>query len=328
MELGATYLGLKLKHPLMPGASPMAGNLDTVRTLEDAGASAIVMNSLFEEQIVREQVATAEAYDELSHAFAEAMTFMADSAEFEVGPEEYLEQVQRIKQAVDVPVIASLNGTTEGGWLKYGRMIEQAGADALELNVYDIETDIDVTGESVEQRTADVVKALRSEIEIPFAVKLSPFYASLPNVARRLENAGADGLVIFNRFYQPDIDVEELEMFTVNLSGRDELPLRLRWLGILWGNVGVSLAATGGAHSAIDVIKSVMCGADAVQMVSALLRLGPQHLKSVLAEMKLWLEEHEYQSLEQLKGSMSLLRCPDPKAYERANYIRVLQSWS
>ena len=328
MKLTTNYLGLELAHPLMPGASPMVHDLGNVRALEDAGAAAIVMHSLFEEQIVREQVAVSGAYDELTHAFAEAMTFMADNSEFELGPDEYLDQVQRIKAAVNVPVIASLNGTTEGGWLEYGKLIEEAGADALELNVYDIETDVDVTAETVENRTVAVVEALRKAIKIPIAVKLSPFYTSLPNVAAKLQRVGVNGLVIFNRFYQPDIDVEELELFTVNLSGRDELPLRLRWLGILYDTIPVSLAVTGGVHSAIDAIKSVMCGADAVQMVSVLLRYGPKYIKTVLDDMTRWLEEHEYEGLEQLRGSMSLRRCPDPKAYERANYIRVLQSWS
>ncbi|MEE9212288.1 MAG: dihydroorotate dehydrogenase-like protein [Phycisphaeraceae bacterium] len=328
MNLSTTYLGFELPHPLISGASPLTGDLDTVKRLEDAGAAAICMHSLFEEQIVAEQMATHESTDTATESFAEALTYLPSPAQFTLGPEEYLEQVGRIKAAVSVPVIASLNGTTIGGWLDHAKLIEQAGADALELNVYELATDPAETGADLEQRTIDMVRAVRVAVSIPLAVKLSPFYSSLANFAQRLDEAGADGLVLFNRFYQPDIDVEQLELIRVNLSSSSELLLRLRWLGILSGRVDASLAVTGGVHTAIDVIKAVMTGAHAVQMVSELLANGPDRLRQVRLEVAQWLAEHEYDSLEQMRGSMSLRRCPDPKAYERANYIRILQSWN
>jgi dihydroorotate dehydrogenase (fumarate) len=327
MDLTTDYLGLRLAHPFMPGASPLVDNLATVRRLEDAGASAIVMHSLFEEQIVREQLVTTAAHDQLSHSFAEAMTFLADTDEFELGPDEYLEQIHRIRHAVAVPVIASLNGTTTGGWLRYARLIEEAGAHALELNLYDVHTDEARSGSEIEDQMIEIVRAVRREIHIPIAVKLSPFFTSLPHVASRLEETGVNGLVLFNRYFQPDIDVEELEMVPVNLSGHDELPLRLRWLGILHGKFGLSLAASGGIHSAIDAIKAVMCGASAVQLVSTLLRHGPDQLRRVIDGVRSWLDEHEYRSLDELRGSMSMQRCPDPSVYRRSNYIRILRSW-
>ena len=327
MDLSTNYLGLALKHPFMPGASPLVDDLDTVRRLEDAGAAAIVMHSLFEEQIVREQVATSAAHDQLSHSFGEAMTFLADTVDFELGPDEYLEQIRRIRQAVNVPVIASLNGTTAGGWLRYARLIEQAGAHAMELNLYDVHTDETRSGAEIEKRSLAMVRTVRQEVSIPIAVKLSPFYTSLPHFAGQLMEAGVNGLVLFNRYFQPDIDTEELEMFTVNLSGRDELPMRLRWLGILYSKLDLSLAASGGVQSGLDAVKTIMCGASAVQMVSALLRHGPDHLTRVIDEVRHWLEEHEYPSLAKLRGSMSMQRCPDPSAYKRANYVRILQSW-
>jgi dihydroorotate dehydrogenase (fumarate) len=228
---------------------------------------------------------------------------------------------------VSVPVIGSLNGTTEGGWLRYARLIEQAGADGLELNLYELAIDPDEDGQAVEQRGLQVVRAVKGSVGIPVAVKLSPFYSSIANFARRLDEAGADALVLFNRFYQPDIDVEQQELFRANLSSPAELLLRLRWIGVLSGRVRASLAATGGVHSAVDVVKAVMAGAHVTQVVSALLRHGPTWLAQVRCEVERWLEEHEFESLEQMRGSMNLLRCPDPGAYQRANYIRILQSW-
>ena len=328
MDLSTTYLGLKLSSPLMPGASPMVDDLGTVKALEDAGASAIVMHSLFEEQLAGEQLASIYHMEIYADSFAEARSYFPQASEFRLGPDQYLEQIRRIKQAVSVPVIASLNGTTAGGWMQYAKQIEQAGADALELNVYYLSTDPSETGVAVEQRTYDAVKSVRQSTKIPLAVKLAPFFSSLPNLACRLEELGAAGLVLFNRFYQPDIDLEQLQAVpTLRLSTSSELLLRLRWLAILSGRFNGSLAASGGVHNADDAIKAVMCGADAVQMVSALLDNGPQHLKTVREEMSKWLEEHEYTSLRQARGSMSLLRCPDPASFERANYIRALQSW-
>ena len=328
MDLSTTYLGLELPHPFIPGASPLADDLDTVRKLEDAGAAAITMRSLFEEQLVQEQVATDWHMASPSDSFAEALSYLPDPETFHLGPSEYLEQLARIKKAVAVPVIASLNGTTLGGWLEYARLIQEAGADALELNVYRLAADPDESGEAIERQTLDMVRAVRESLEIPLSVKLSPFYTALASFARRLHEAGADGLVLFNRFYQADIDPEELEAVrTLKLSDSSELLLRLRWLAILSARLKVSLAASGGVHTAIDAIKATQCGADAVQVVSALLRNGPDHLTQLRDDTEAWLVEHEYESLAQMQGSMNLERCPDAEAYERANYMHILQGY-
>jgi dihydroorotate dehydrogenase (fumarate) len=329
MDLSTTYLGLKLPHPLMPGASPLADDLDMVRRLEDAGAAAIVMRSLFEEQIVGDEMATYHAHEAPSESYAEALSYLPEPALFSLGTHEYLEQLQRIKAAVSIPVIASLNGTTPDNWIEYARLIAQGGADALELNIYDLPTDPRESGEDVERRVLDVVTTLREAVPLPLAVKLSPFYSSLSNFAHRLELAGADGLVIFNRFYQPDFDVTNLEVVPrVRLSSPAELLLRLRWLSILSGQLSISLAVTGGVHSAVDAVKAVMAGAHAVQMVSVLLRRGPRVLARIRAELARWLEEHEYDSLRQMQGSMSAARGGSRSALERVHYIRVLQSWA
>jgi dihydroorotate dehydrogenase (fumarate) len=328
MDLSTTYLGLKLPHPLMPGASPMVDDLDTVRRLEDAGASAIVMHSLFEEQISREQVATFVHTESHGQSFAEALTYFPSPEAFALGPEEYLEHVRKVKQAVSVPVVGSLNGFTHGGWLDYAKLIEQAGADALELNVYFLGSDADETGTSIEERTVDMVRAVREAVRIPVAVKLSPYYTSLAHFTVRLDEAGADGLVLFNRFYQPDIDVEELQVRRqIHLSTSAELPLRLTWLALLSPKVKASLAVSGGVHTVLDVVQSIMTGAHAVQLVSSLLKRGPSHLATLKGELAQWLEEHEYHSLRQMQGSMNLEACPDPGVYERANYMLMLQSW-
>ena len=327
MDLSTTYLGLELPHPLMPGASPLVDDLDMVRRLEDSGAAAIVMHSLFEEQIISEQ---REALLFESHAGpqAEAATYLPDPRVFALGPDEYLEQIQRIRQAVAVPVIASLNGVTPTSWIEYARLIEQAEATALELNVYYLATDPLEDAEDVEKRTLETVEAVKAAVSIPVAVKLSPFFSSFANFARRLDDKNVDGLVIFNRFYQPDIDLEALDVVpTVRLSDSGELLLRLRWLAILSGRLRASLAVTGGVHTCHDAIKAVMTGAHAVQMVSALLKRGPEHLRSVLKDMEHWMEEHGYDSLRQMQGSMSLVRSGNSAALERSNYMRVLQSW-
>ena len=329
MDLSTKYLGLDLPHPFMPGASPMVEDLDTVRRLEDGGAAAIVMNSLFEEQIVYEQLATAASLDGPADSFAEALSYFPEPDSLALGPEEYLEQLRRIREAVGIPVIGSLNGTTKGRWLDYAEQIEQAGAHALELNVYQLATDPEESGADLERRTVEVVAEVRQRIQIPIAVKLSPFYSALANFAKQLVAAGADGLVIFNRFYQADIDVEELEVErTLHLSDSSELLLRLRWLAVLSATVETSLAVTGGVHSSLDAIKAVMTGADAVQLVSALFRRGPEYLTGIRRRVEEWLVEHEYESLDQMRGSMSLARCPDPAAYERANYMHILQGWT
>lgn len=328
MDLTTKYLGLKLAHPLMPGASPLATDLDTVRRLEDAGAAAIVMHSLFEEQIAMEQAAELGNVDAHDESFAEATSYFPRPEGYRLGPDDYLALLARVKAAVKVPVIASLNGVTQGGWLSYARQMQQAGADALELNVYYLPTDPAVTSAQVEDTAVEMVKEIKKSVTIPVAVKLGPFYSSLPHFAQRLGAAGADGLVLFNRFYQPDIDVEELETRrTLQLSDSDELNLRLRWLAILSGRVRPALAVSGGVHTTTDVVKAVMAGADAVQVVSALLRQGPAHLKTLRESLAKWLEEHEYESLAQMRGSMNLAKSPDPQAYERANYIHVLAGW-
>jgi dihydroorotate dehydrogenase (fumarate) len=328
MDLSTTYLGLELPHPLMPGAGPLADDLDTVRRLEDAGAAAIVVRSLFEEQIALEEATTFAVTEAHGNSHGEAGSYFPAPDAFALGPDEYLEQIRRIKGMVRVPVIGSLNGVTPGGWLHYARLIEQAGADALELNVYALATDPREDAATVEDRTIEMVREVRSSIRIPLAVKLSPFYTAFANFAHRLDAAGPAGLVLFNRFWQPGIDVEELEVRReLHLSDSSELPLRLRWLAILFGNVRASLAVTGGVHTVLDVIQAVMAGAHAVQMVSALLRHGPEHLAVLRRQLEQWLEEHEYASLREMRGSMSLRSCPDPQAYERANYMLMLQSW-
>ena len=328
MDLSTTYLGMKLPHPLIPGASPLADELDGVRRLEDAGAPMIVLRSLFEEQLVQEQIAVHSDVDAHENAFAEALSYFPETQGFHFGPDSYLEHLQRVKRTVSVPVVASLNGTTPGGWVEYAQLIEGAGADALELNLFLVPTDPEESGLDVEDRLLALVRAVRSHVKIPLAVKLSPFYTSLPHFARRLESEGVDALVVFNRFYEPDIDVRNQQVVRcLTLSSSGELLLRLHALAIVSGRTRMSLAVTGGVHTALDAMKAVMCGADGVQMVSALLADGLGHLASVRAQMALMLEANEYDSLAQVKGSMSLTRCPDPKAYERLNYIHILQNW-
>jgi dihydroorotate dehydrogenase (fumarate) len=328
MDLSTTYLGLRLSHPLMPGASPLVDDLSTVRRLEDAGAAAIVMHSLFEEQIVGEQLSSHDLTGAHAGSHFEAASYFPSPEAYALGPGEYLAQIERIKKAVRVPVIASLNGTTRGGWLEYARLMEQAGADALELNVYSVAADPHDPPQMIERRIQEMVRAVKSTVRIPLAVKLSPFFTSLPYLAEQLVSGGAQGLVLFNRFYQPDIDTEQLEVTrSLHLSDSSELLLRLRWLAILSGRVNASLGASGGVHTGLDAIKAIMCGAHAVQLVSALLRKGVDHLRVVRQEMVRWMDEHEYASLAEMQGSMSLKRCPNPKAYERANYMHVLNSW-
>jgi len=328
MDLSTNYMGLELPHPLMPGASPLAYDMGMVKRLEDSGAAAIVMPSLFEEQIMREQLSIQDSMDAPSESFAEALNYLPRNEDFKLGPDEYLEKVQSIKRYTDLPVIASLNGMSGGRWLEYAKLIEQAGADALELNAYYIAMDPAETGGELEERVIEMVRTIKESTSFPLAVKLSPFYSSLVHFAEQLVEAGADGLVIFNRFYQPDIDVEQLEVTRVNLSSPSELLLRIRWLAILSCKTKASLAVTGGVHSEVDVVKSVMAGAHAVQVVSALLKFGPEYLATLREDLESWLTEFEYESLKQLQGSMNLENCPNPSAYERANYIQLLQSWT
>jgi dihydroorotate dehydrogenase (fumarate) len=327
MDLSTTYMGFDLPHPVVPGASPLVDDLDTVRRLEDAGAPMIVMHSLFEEQIVGEQMAIVRSIEAGDESYGEALSYFPRPPGFALSPDDYLGHIARIKSAVSVPVIASLNGVTEGGWLAYARLLEQAGADGLELNIYELATDPGEPGAHVERRALAAAAAVRRSVSIPVAVKLSPYYSAVAHLCAQMDELGADALVLFNRFVQPDIDVEQLEVLRVTLSSSAELLLRLRWLAILSGRVRASLAATGGVHTAVDVVKAVMAGAHSVQMVSALLERGPAYLRTVREDVARWMDEHEYGSLRQMQGSMSLARCATPKAYERANYVRILQSW-
>lgn len=328
VNLSTRWLGLPLANPFVPGGSPMVDDLDTVRRLEDAGAAAVVMHSLFEEQIALELGRTALDLESHVDAFAEASSFFPHPAEFRLAPDAYLNQVRKLKEAVGIPIIGSLNGVTASGWLEHAHLIEQAGADALELNVYHVAAEPDEDGASVEQRTIHVVRAVKQAVRIPVSVKLSPFFSSLAHFAAALEAAGADGLVLFNRFYQPDIDPEELEVRPeLRLSDPTELLLRLRWLAILSGQRRLDLAVTGGVHRPLDAVKAIMAGACTVQMVSVLLRQGPGHVRTMIDGLARWMEEHEYASLADLEGCMNLSRCPDPSAFERGNYMRILQSW-
>ncbi len=328
MDLSTTYLGLKLAHPLITGASPLVDDLDVVRRLEDAGAAAITMHSLFEEQITTERDVTWQQLDSHAEGHAEAMSYFPKHDEYRLGPDKYLEQIRRIKAAVAVPVVASLNGTTGRGWVEYAQAMQQAGADALELNVYMVATDLAVSGEVIECRVVDAAQLVRSAVSIPVAVKLSPFFSSIAHLAHRLDGAGVNGLVLFNRFYQPDIDIEQLDVVPhLRLSDSSELLLRLRWLAILFGRLNGTLACSGGVHTAADAIKAIMAGAHAVQLVSVLLHEGPERLSTLQHELAQWMVEHEYQSVAQMRGSMSLGRCPDPAAFERGNYVKLLQTW-
>ena len=329
MDLSTTYLGLKLRSPLVPSAAaPLTENIANIKLMEDFGASAVVLYSLFEEQLRLERYELHHHLTQGTESFPEALTYFPEPAEFHVGPEEYLKHIARAKAAVDIPIIASLNGLTPGGWTDYAQKIQQAGADALELNIYSIPTDVDVSAAEVEKEYVAIVKSVKSVITIPVAVKLSPFFTNFANVAKRLVDAGADGLVLFNRFYQPDIDLESLEV-TPNILFSTPMAMRLplRWVAILRGRVKASLAATSGVHRAADVIKMLLVGADVTQLCSALMRHGVKHIAVIERELRVWLEQHEYDSVEQLKGSLSQKNCDDPSAYERAQYMRAISTY-
>lgn len=328
MDLSTTYLGLPLKNPVMPGASPMVDNLDTVRRLEDAGAAAIVMHSLFEEQITAQQLAEFAHTEFTADSSSEAGSYFPRMEDYALGPDRYLEQISKIKEITDIPVIGSLNGTSLGGWTDHAKLIQQAGADALELNVYYVATDPNETGMEVQMRSFNILEEVRKSVTIPIAVKLSPYYSSPGNFAKSLDSRGAAGLVMFNRFYQPDINIEELEAtHKLDLSNSTELRQRLRWIAIVHGHIKADIALSGGVHSHEDIIKGIMVGAKTVQIVSALLKHGPDHLKEILTKFERWMEDHEYESVDQMRGSMSLGHCPDPSVYERANYLKILQLW-
>lgn len=328
MDLRTRWLGLELAHPLVLGASPLTQTLDATREAEAGGAAAIVLHSCFEEQIRREAEASWEALDRHSHTSAEAMSYFPDESLFSTGPTAYLRHLEKVKAAVRVPVVASLNGATLSGWVHYARQLEAAGADALELNLYFVATDPEESPNEVEDRVVAIASSVVADVRIPVSVKLSPFHSSLPHLLRRLERGGVRGAVLFNRFYQPDIEIETLETVPrLTLSDPRDLLLRLRWLALLYGRTGLGLAATGGVHRVEDVVKAIMAGADVVQLTSSLLRHGPSHLGTLRDGVERWFREHEYDSLGQARGSMSLLRTPDPAAYERANYARILQGW-
>lgn len=322
MDITTTYLGMKLANPLMPGASPLGADLDLIRRLEDAGAPAIVLPSLFEEQC------PANIVERWSADKGDADWAATQASGVNFAPEDYLAHLRRVKAAVNIPVIASLNGSTYGGWLRNGRLIEEAGADALELNVYAVETNPSQGSLGVEMQTIEMVLSLKRTLRIPFAVKLSPFYTALAHFAHQLDIIDADGLILFNRFYQPDIDPDlGRAEARLQLSTQAELPLRLRWLAILSGRVKCSLAATGGVHDASDAIKAIMAGASVVQVVSALITHGPEYLRVMLVELEAWMRNHGVESLGEIRGRLSLERGSDPRAFERANYIKVLQGW-
>ncbi|HZP62187.1 MAG TPA: dihydroorotate dehydrogenase-like protein [Terriglobales bacterium] len=326
IDLSTTYLGLKLRTPLVPSASPLSQELDSIRRLEDSGASAVVLSSLFEEQLRQESVELDHRLAEHSESFAEALSYLPEPSEFRIGPEAYLNHIRKSKQAVSIPIIASLNGATVGGWTAYAKEIEQAGADAIECNIYAIPTDPTVLAAEIEEQYIGILQAVRSTVTIPVALKLSPFFTNMANMARRLDEAGANGLVLFNRFYQPDIDLDELEIQpNVLLSTPQALRLPLTWIGILFGRVRANLAATSGVHGPEDVIKLLMVGADVTMLCSTLLRNGISHLRYIEEGLVRWMERHEYDSVQQMKGSMSQLRCPDPSAFERAQYMKAVK---
>jgi dihydroorotate dehydrogenase (fumarate) len=328
MDLSTTYLGLKLRTPLVVAASPLSEEIDSVERLEQAGASAIVLYSLFEEQLHQDNAELAQNLDQGTFSTPEALTYFPQQEEFHLGPDEYLKHIARVKKAVDIPIIASLNGSSAGGWTSYAQAIQQAGADALELNIYSIPTDMDMTSIQVEQNYLDILKAVRSVIHIPLAVKLSPFFTNFANMAKRLDLAGANGLVLFNRFYQPDIDLESLEVKpNILLSTPMAMRVPLRWIALLYGKLRASLAATSGIHRATDVLKMLMAGADAAMLCSALIRHGPRQISVIERDLVAWMEEHEYGSVAQLKGSMSQRNCAEPSAFERAQYMRAISQF-
>jgi len=328
VDLTTTYLGLPLKNPLVASASPLSKKLDLVKRLEDAGIAAVVLYSLFEEQITHESRELDHYLTRGTNTYAEALSYFPDLEHYNIGPEPYLEHLRRVKRAVDIPVIGSLNGISTGGWVEYAQRIEAAGADALELNIYYLPTDPAVTSAELEESYLTLVRDVRAQLRIPIALKLSPFFTALPNIARRSAQAGADGLVLFNRFYQPDFDLEQLEVVpNLTLSTSDDLRLPLRWIAMLYGRVGVDFALSGGVHTAEDVLKAMMAGASVAMMTSELLAHGIARVRDILEDLQTWMIEHEYQSIAQMRGSMSQRAVAEPAAFERANYMKALNSF-
>ena len=329
MDLTTTYLGLQLKNPIVPSSSPLSRNLNTMKRMEDNGAAAIVLYSLFEEQITLESHTLNHYLTQGVESFPEALTYFPEASEYASGPEEYVEHIRRAKEALDIPIIASLNGVSTGGWVKYARNIQEAGADALELNVYYLPTDPMLSGTEVEQIYLDVLRDVKAAVGIPVAMKLSPYFSALGHMARQLDEAGADGLVLFNRFYQPDLDVENLEVLPhLVLSTSSELRLPLRWIAILYGRTEADLGLTTGVHTAEDVLKGLMAGASVTMVASELLRNGINRISEILFDLERWLLEYEYESVNQMQGSLSQINCAEPAAFERANYMRTLSSFA
>lgn len=327
MDLTTQYLGMRLRTPLVPSASPLSESLDNIRRLEEVGAAAIVLYSLFEEQLRLERYELHHHLTQGTESYPESLSFFPEPEQFHLGPEEYLDHIRKAKEAVNIPIIASLNGASTGGWTEYACKIQEAGADALELNIYYIPSDVNATAAEVEQTYIEILKAVKSAVTIPVALKLGPFFSNFANVAARLDAAGADALVLFNRFYQPDIDLESLEVRPrVLLSTPQAMRLPLRWIAMLYGRIKADLAATSGIHSAEDVLKMLMVGARITMLTSVLLRYGMDKIFVIEREMREWMERHEYESVEQMQGSMSQKNCADPSAFERAQYMRALQS--
>ncbi len=326
-DLSTSYLGLKLKSPLVASSSPLCKSLDNLCRLEDAGASAIVLHSLFEEQINLESFEL-DRWLEPNEGFAEAQSYLPDLTSYNIGPEGYVEHIASAKKSVRIPVIGSLNGVSSGGWIRYARLIEQAGADGLELNIYYLPSNPAMNSVQVEMMHTELVEEVKASIHIPVAVKLGPYFSATPNMMVKLDHAGANGLVMFNRFYQPDFDLENLEVVpNLALSNSSELLMRLHWVAILYGQIKADMAITGGVHTAEDVVKSMMAGAKVAMMTSALLRHGIGYLAEVRTKLVAWLDEHEYESISEMQGSMSRRSVADPEAFERANYMRVLSSY-
>ncbi|MGB5307170.1 MAG: dihydroorotate dehydrogenase-like protein [Gammaproteobacteria bacterium] len=328
MDLRSTYMGMDLKHPIVASASPLSEKLENIRQMEDAGAAAVVMFSLFEEQIKHENAAIEHLITSGAESYAESLSYFPAFEDYQTGPEEYLNLLRQAAEAVDIPVIGSLNGITNEGWVDTARMMQDAGARGIELNAFYIPAHLYMTGREVEQRYLDVLKAVKAAVTIPVALKLSPFFSAMGNMARQFDEAGVDALVLFNRFYQPDFDLDKLEVVpNLELSTAAEIRLPLLWIAVLHGRINASLAATRGVHSHIDVIKYVMAGADAVMTTSGMLRHGITFLTTLVDGLQSWMEDHQYESVEQMKGSMSQRNCPDPGAFERANYIKILESY-
>src|SRR6266508_1275953 len=327
-DLSTTYLGLNLKNPIVASASPLSKKLDRARKLEEAGVSAIVMYSLFEEQIIQESLKLDHYLNRGAESFPEALSYLPDGGLYGVSPEKYLNQVAGLKKALNIPVIGSLNGVSKGGWTKYAQKIQEAGADALELNLYNIPTDLEVTSNDIEDMQVELVAEVKSAISIPLAVKISPFVTSIPNFIKRLVEAGADGLVLFNRFYQPDFDLDELEIVhSLDLSTSSDLRLPLRWISILNGKVNTDFALTSGVHTYRDALKAMMGGAKVAMMASTLLHHGEQSIGQILSDLEAWMKDHDYESIRQMQGSMSQKSVKEPAAFERANYMKVLNSF-